>query len=153
MTDQQSSMGRQDTEHATPFGTHDSVITPEEDSTTRRDTTSEERIDTSPPVPQVTEVLQHWTASCTHACAYTPQCIPYPSNQGDDDEGDHQSSPADQDIPSGDHDRSSAHQDGPLDDQDTPTIPQDIPQDTTDEDRIETLPQITEVLHGLWLHT
>ena len=67
--------------------------------------------------------------------------ILYPFHQ----DGDHH---ADQDTPSGDHDRSSAHQDSPLDGQDTPTVPQD----TTDEDRIETLPQITEVRHGCFVH-
>ena len=155
VTEQQSSMGRHDTEHTTPVGIHDSVTTLEDDSNTYHENTSEERTETSSPVPAVTEVMQHWTASHKHThtnthtdthntTIYMYYYIPYPSNQGYDDEGDHQSSPADQDIPSGDHDRSSSLQDRPLDDQDTPTIPQD----TTDEDRIQTLPQITEVPHG-----
>ena len=56
VTDRQSSVGRQATEHNTTFGTQDSCTTPEEDSTIHHDTTTE-RSHSSPPVPSVTEVL------------------------------------------------------------------------------------------------
>ena len=64
----------------------------------------------------------------------------------DDGGTDQPSSPTDQDIPSTDPDSSSTHQDRPSEDQDNTTI---VHQDTTDEDRIETLPQVSRVRHGL----
>ena len=64
----------------------------------------------------------------------------------DDGRTDQPSSPTDQDIPSTDPDSSSTHQDRPSEDQNNTTI---IHQDNTDEDRIETLPQVSRVRHGL----